>query len=91
MTVKTRCIGAASLAVALASLPPVSLCSQNGGCAATRSLVVLTGQELAPLWGAPIDQVSLYRASDAGLTPIPFQIDRKDDEGRYLIDGPATR
>ncbi|MGD2074550.1 MAG: hypothetical protein PVG38_06460 [Gammaproteobacteria bacterium] len=91
MTVKTRCIGAASLAVALASLPPVSLCSQNGGCAATRSLVVLTGQELAPLRGAPIDQVSLYRASDAGLTPIPFQIDRKDDEGRYLIDGPATR
>ncbi len=55
-------------------------------CPGSGRLVVLSGQLLAPLLGAPIHKLSILRASVNGLTPVTFQVDRKDVEGRYIID-----
>ena len=55
-------------------------------CAGSRQLAVLSGQVLAPLLDVPLEKLSLLRASAQGLVPIPFQIDRRDREGRYILD-----
>jgi len=48
--------------------------------------VVLKGKELPPLLHAPAAKISLYAFHDPeGLKPIPFQIDRRDMNGRFLI------
>lgn len=63
-----------------AAIPPAIDCS------ATDQLVVLSGAALAPLLGTPVRQLSLFKASAAGLTPIAFQVDRRDAQGRYIIE-----
>ena len=55
-------------------------------CSAADPLVVLSGNDLIPVLGAPVRQLSLLRVSSTGLTPILFQVDRRDAQGRYIIE-----
>lgn len=51
--------------------------------------IVLTGARLPALLGEPIRRISLYTFHNAAWRPIPFQIDRRDTQGRYRL--PVTK
>ena len=59
-------------------------------CTPTGDLAVLTGDALMPLRGVTVQQLTMYKVSAGGLTPIPFQVDRRDDQGRYIIGDSDT-
>jgi hypothetical protein len=59
-------------------------------CSAAERLVVLSGDDLMPLFGTPVRQLALLKASPTGLTPIVFQVDRKDAQGRYIVEEADT-
>lgn len=44
----------------------------------------LTGQDLQPFIGQPIDNLALMANRGKGLEPIPFQVDERDAQGRYV-------
>jgi hypothetical protein len=47
--------------------------------------VVLQGRNLPSLLNVPIGKIRLFAWKRSRLTPIPFQIDRRDLHGRFLI------
>jgi|GEM_PF-1008744 len=51
------------------------------------SPVILRGEELPGLLGAPVEQIRVYRyRSGTGVwEPVPFQIDERDEEGRSFF------
>jgi hypothetical protein len=69
---------------------PASASSTSAeGCSATNQLVVLSGSDLMPLVGTSVRELSMLSASPTGLRPIVFQVDRRDAQGRYIIDDAA--
>lgn len=76
----------AAVQVAHAGPPPSTALVPASDCSATHPLVVLSGNKLAPLLETPVRQLSLLKVSPTGFTPIAFQIDRKDSQGRYIIE-----
>jgi len=61
-------------------IPALAECEPSSG------LVVLTGEALAPLVNIPVQRLAFFRASAVGLSPITFQVDRRDEQGRYILD-----
>lgn len=59
-------------------------------CSAADRLVVLSGDDLMPLLGTPLRQLALLKLSPNGLTPIVFQVDRRDAQGRYIVEEADT-
>ena len=59
-------------------------------CSAADQLVVLSGNDLMPLFGTPVHQLAVLKVSPTGLTPIVFQVDRRDALGRYIVDEADT-
>ncbi len=59
-------------------------------CASEQKLAVVSGSEVPALLGTPLRHLALLRYAEAGLSPISFQIDRMDAQGRYLIDDPLS-
>jgi hypothetical protein len=72
-----------------ADQPPSATSTSAEGCSATDQLVVLSGNDLMPLVGTPVRELSMLRASPTGLRPIVFQVDRRDAQGRYIIEDAA--
>ena len=55
-------------------------------CPSTQGLAVVAGRNVPALLGTPIQQISLLNYSQGRLSPVSFQIDQKDGQGRYLIE-----
>ncbi|RMG13967.1 MAG: hypothetical protein D6731_10965 [Planctomycetota bacterium] len=54
----------------------------------TEDTIVLEGKALGPrLLGAHKDRLRAYAARGGFLTPIPFQVDERDQRGRYCYTG----
>lgn len=56
-------------------------------CAATRALTVISGDALGSLEGNPAQNLSLLRYWKNNLSAIEVQIDQRDDDGRYILNG----
>jgi hypothetical protein len=48
-------------------------------------VVTLTGYSLKPFLGLSTGKLRLYSARGGRLVPIPFQLDERDGEGRYVL------
>jgi hypothetical protein len=48
-------------------------------------VIELTGYGLKPFLGLPNDKLRLYAARGGKLEPIPFQVDERDGEGRFVL------
>jgi hypothetical protein len=59
-------------------------------CSTTDGLAVVTGSQLRALAEVPIQHISLLKYSAQRLSAVTFQIDRKDPQGRYLIESAET-
>jgi hypothetical protein len=55
-------------------------------CPTVQSLAIVTGGQLPALLGTQVQQISLLSYADGRLSPISFQIDRKDEQDRYVIE-----
>jgi hypothetical protein len=49
-------------------------------------LAVVAGNNVPSLLGTPVQQISLLNYSQGRLSPLSFQIDQKDPQGRYVMD-----
>lgn len=49
--------------------------------------VVLKGRDLGPLLDVPVGRIALFAVHDQKIEPIPFQIDCRDKEGVFQIQG----
>jgi len=47
--------------------------------------VVMECKDMEPLWGSPIDELSLMVLNNNSWVPIPFQIDQKKPDGMYAF------
>ena len=57
-------------------------------CGRNQQLLVVSGEVLPELVGATVDRITVFKWSGAGLEAVPFQIDQKDEDNRYIM--PAT-
>lgn len=47
--------------------------------------VIIKGEKLTPLLGKPIANIRLYASNGKSMTPIPFQIDERNDDGSLVF------
>ncbi len=59
-------------------------------CGSSDSLAVVLAGDFPALPGAPVDQLTLLNYRDGHLSPITVQVDQRDAEGRFLLDGETT-
>ena len=59
--------------------------ADSASCSSKQRTIVLTGQQIPALIGLPIQRIALYQWTDKRLQPIVFQIDRRDEEDRYVF------
>ncbi|MEE9422806.1 MAG: hypothetical protein V3V50_06575 [Gammaproteobacteria bacterium] len=59
--------------------------ADSASCSSKQRVIVLTGQKTPALIGLPIQRIALYRWTGEHLQPIVFQIDRRDEEDRYVF------
>lgn len=52
---------------------------------------IVPAAQLGSMVGMPTDQIGFFAQRDGKLAPIPFQIDQKDTDGRYLIPDPNDK
>ena len=78
-----------SASATLVDQPPSASVASAERCSATNQLVVVSGNDLMPLVGTPVRELSVLSASPTGLRPIVFQVDRRDAQGRYIIEDAA--
>lgn len=57
----------------------------GSNCPSRLQQVVLTGQQLPALTGLPVSRLMLSRWSGTAMQPVVFQIDRRDEDDRYLF------
>ena len=48
--------------------------------------MVVAGERLPTMLGAPIERLRLFAARDGVLKPIAFQVDERTPEGGYAFD-----
>ncbi|MCO5170839.1 MAG: hypothetical protein M9894_31305 [Planctomycetes bacterium] len=53
--------------------------------------VVVTGERLEEVLGAPLRSLRLYALRDGALRPIPYQLDERTPEGGYAFTGGEER
>lgn len=63
-----------------------STAATNKTCPSEHSLATVRAGDLPALLGVPIGHITLWRVQDRQLVPIASQIDRRDDQGRYLLE-----
>ena len=83
------CSLVASLQFADAALTTEEKVKLSITCGSTQSLAVITGNDVPALLGVPLRQISLFAYSQGQLSPVSFQIDQKDPQGRYQMDATA--
>jgi hypothetical protein len=54
-------------------------------------VVTLTGYALRPQLGVPVANLRLYAAREGRLVPVPFQVDERDGEGRFVLPSGKAR
>lgn len=55
-------------------------------CPPHHQTVTVTGQQVSAMIGLPVQRLAVYRWSGDRLRPVIFQIDRKDEHDRYILD-----
>jgi len=84
----------ALLGLALAGLTALPL---RPAAAQTRKLdrredfVVFTGDQVPSLQGAEAKDLHLYACAAGTLRPVPFQVDKRDRDGRYVFPNEKSR
>jgi len=58
----------------------------SSACRSAQGLAVVTGNSVPALLGIPLQQISLFAYSQGRLSPLSFQIDQKDPQGRYQTE-----
>ena len=54
-------------------------------CQSARQAVALSARQAPSLLGLPVQRIALYRWSGSRLEPVIFQLDRKDNDDRYIL------
>lgn len=72
--------------VFLLALPALGL-AQPATLRRTLDPVALSGEPLKAVWGAKTAELRLMAARGGKLAPIPFQVDKRDPDGAYMISG----
>jgi len=57
----------------------------------TEDFVLFTGDKVPALIGSETRDLHLYACGPAGFRPIPFQVDKRDQEGRYVFPNEKLR
>ncbi|MDD5225519.1 MAG: hypothetical protein PHE84_16170, partial [bacterium] len=52
----------------------------------TEDPIVIVGEKLQPLLNQEISLLGLFTARAGKLSPVPFQIDKKDKDGQYVLE-----
>jgi hypothetical protein len=79
------CLGA-TVEVARAQLVATENITLSTACPTVEGLAIVTGGQLPALLGTQLQQISMLSYAAGRLSPISFQIDRKDHQGRYVIE-----
>lgn len=74
-----------------AELLASNLVTVASSCPSRLQPVVLTGQQLPALTGLPVPRLMLYRWSGTDMQPVVFQIDRRDEDDRYLFSADTDK
>ena len=90
------CCSSAPLQITHAQIIASEKVQISSACPSLQELAVVKGGSVPALLGTPVHQISLLNYSQGRLSPLSFQIDQKDPQGRYLIeetppDGPRFR
>jgi len=90
------CCSSAPLQITHAQIIATEKVQISSACPSRQELAVVQGGSVPALLGTPVQQISLLNYSQGRLSPLSFQIDQKDTQGRYLIeetppDGPRSR
>jgi hypothetical protein len=64
---------------------------QRKGVRRRYDVVTLTGYALRPQLGVPVGNIRLYAAREGRLAPVPFQVDERDGEGRFVLPSGKAR
>jgi len=59
-------------------------------CRSEHQSIVMTGKQVPALIGLSVQRMALYRWSGRRLQPIVFQIDRRDENDRYILADDAV-
>ena len=54
-------------------------------CGYKQRLLVIPGAFLPGLIGSPVNRIAVFKWSGTDLEPIPFQIDQRDEDNRYIL------
>lgn|GEM_PF-642054 len=73
-------------AILLTAFAPITSASADEASSFGRKeLVVISGEALGQLFGAPPDKLSLLAKTPGGFEPVPFQIDQRYRKGKRLV------
>ena len=54
-------------------------------CGYKQRLLVIPGAFLPGLIGSPVNRIAVFKWSGTDLEQIPFQIDQRDEDNRYIL------
>jgi hypothetical protein len=80
------CCLSATLQITHAQIIATEKVRLYSACPSVQELAVVTGGSVPALLGTPVQQISLLNYSQGRLSPLSFQIDQKDPQGRYLVE-----
>lgn len=80
------CCLSATLKITHAQIIATEKLQLSSACPSVQELAVVTGGSVPALLGTPVQQISLLNYSQGRLSPLSFQIDQKDPQGRYLVE-----
>ncbi len=74
------------------SAPPVSGAgAESRPLTRTEDYVLFTGADVSGLTGYELDDIQLYSFGDSGFKAVPFQIDKRDEDGRLVFPDEKLR
>ncbi len=90
-----RAFPPAALAAALLALLPAGApaqarkglvpASQISDISRTADVVAAAGEPTRAFWGKKIEKIRLYALRDGAFGPIPYQVDKRDPDGEFII------
>lgn len=78
-------IGTLCLALIILALATSAAHAEDKTLTRTLDPVIVSGEKLKPLWNAKTESLRLMALQGGKLVPIPFQIDKIDPDGNYII------